>query len=291
MSGAALMFPVMNGFAKYLAAEYPVAQVIWGRNLGHLLFVLALFAPRRGVVGLLRSQRPLIQICRSLLLLAATALMFVGIKFIPLANATAIIFTAPLIVTVLSVFILREHVGMPRWIAVLVGFAGTLIVIRPGGELFHWAAFLIVGSATSYALYQVLTRRIAGFDSPETTVTYSALVGTILISLLVPFDWKTPDDLLDIAMFGGMGLIGGIGHYCIARAMALAPASIVSPFNYLQILGAVAFGWFVFADFPDLWVWVGSGIIVASGLFIVWRETRRKQPTAVAAISVPASNP
>ena len=231
MSAAALMFPAMNGFAKFLAAEYSVVQIVWARNLGHLLFVLALFMPGRGFVSLMRSQRPGIQITRSVLLLTSTVLMFVGIKFIPLANATAIIFTAPLFVTVLAVLILREQVGLPRWIAVLVGFAGTLIVIRPGGDLFHWAAFLIIGSATSYAFYQILTRRIAGFDSPETTVVYSALVGTVLVSLLVPFEWKTPHSLLHIALFCGMGLIGGFGHYCIARAMVLAPASVVSPFT------------------------------------------------------------
>lgn len=285
MCAAAMCFSVMNALAKYLStkAGFSSQEVIWARNLGHLLFVIALFAPKRGIVGLLRSQRLGIQVIRSLLLLTSTVCFFVSLKFIPLALASSISFTAPFIVTALAAPMLGEKVGIQRWSAVVAGFIGALIVIRPGAENFHWASFLVIGSATCYAFYQILTRRVVGHDSPETTVTYSALVGTLLMSAAVPFDWRTPDEPGHIAMFLALGLLGGSGHYFIARALVQAPASIVSPFNYVQLIGATALGFLIFGDFPDLWMWIGAAIIVASGVFIVWRETRRSAPLTVQA--------
>jgi len=274
MCTAAMLFPVMNGFAKVLIQHYHPTQIVWARNASHLVFLLVLFVPKVGLVRLMRCNRPWAQASISLLLLVSTAMMFVALGFIPLANASAIIFTAPLIVTLLSVVLLKERVGLARWLAVLAGFAGMLIVMRPGSALFHWAAFLVLGSATTYATYQIVMRRIAGFDTPETTAVYSVVLSTILMSIVVPFFWKTPETLVHLGMFCGMGIIGGIGHYCIAHAMALAPASTISPFNYAQILGAIIFDYLVFATFPDLWTWVGAGIIAASGIYLLLREAR-----------------
>ncbi len=277
---AAMLFPVMNGFAKVLIVDYHPTQIVWARNASHLVFLLALLVPRVGLVPLLRCRRPWSQMSISLLLLVSTAMMFVALEFIPLANASAIIFTAPLIVTLLSAVLLGEKVGLPRWAAVVAGFIGMLIVMRPGSALFHPAVLLVLGSATTYALYQIVMRRISGSDTPETTAVYSVVLSTAVMSLIVPFFWITPMSLIDVLMFCGMGVIGGFSHYCIAHALALAPASIVSPFNYAQILGAAIFDFVVFTTFPDLWVWVGSAIIVASGIFIVWRETRRAKDPA-----------
>jgi drug/metabolite transporter (DMT)-like permease len=274
MCTAAMLFPVMNGFAKALIAHYHPTQIVWARNASHLIFLLALFVPRTGLVRLLRCNRPLGQMSISLLLLVSTGMMFVSLEFIPLANASAIIFTAPLIVTLLSVLLLKEKVGLSRWIAVLVGFGGMLIVMRPGSTLFHWAAFLVLGSAATYAMYQIVMRRIAGADTPETTAVYSVVLSTLLMSVVVPFFWKTPETLAHVLMFCGMGVIGGIGHYCIAHAMALAPASRVSPFNYVQILGAIIFDYLVFATFPDLWTWVGAAVIAGSGIYLLLQEAK-----------------
>lgn len=270
-----LFFPVMNAFAKYLSGYYPSVEVIWARNLSHLIVVLALFVPRRGLVRLIRSRRPMIQLVRSLMLLSATVFFFTGVKYVPLVKASSISFTTPLIVTLLSVLFLGERSLLYRWAAVAVGFAGVLIVIRPGTEVFHWASFLILGSATSYAAYQVQTRRMAGLDTPETAVVYAAVVGTVVMSLIVPFAWVTPHGLLHVAMFVGMGFCGAMGHYCMAKAMEMAPASIMSPFNYVQLLGATLFGYLMFNDLPDLWMGLGAAIIVGSGLYLVWRETRQ----------------
>ncbi|MGE0153569.1 MAG: DMT family transporter [Reyranellaceae bacterium] len=274
MCTAALLFPLMNGFAKVLIQHYHPTQIVWARNAGHLLFLLAIFVPRIGLARLVRCNRPLAQMVISLLLLVSTAMMFVSLEFLPLANASAIIFTAPLIVTVLSVALLKEGVGPARWLAVLAGFAGMLIVMRPGTALFHWATFLVLGSAATYALYQIMMRRIAGLDTPETTATYSVVLSTFLMSLVVPFFWKTPETLAHLGMFLGMGMLGGISHYFIAQAMALAPASTISPFNYTQILGAIVFDYLVFATFPDLWTWVGAAVIAGSGIYLLLHEAR-----------------
>lgn len=274
MCTAAMLFPAMNGFAKVLIQHYHPTQIVWARNASHLVFLLILFVPRTGLVPLFKCKRPLAQATISLLLLASTGMMFVALEFLPLANASAIIFTAPLIVTLLSVVLLHEKVGLPRWLAVLAGFAGMLIVMRPGSALFHWAAFLVLGSATTYAFYQIVMRRIAGADTPETTAVYSVVLSTLLMSCVVPFFWKTPETLLHLAMFCGLGILGGIGHYCMAHAMALAPASTISPFNYAQILGAIMFDYLVFATFPDLWTWVGAAVIAGSGIYLLVHESR-----------------
>lgn len=271
---AAMLFPVMNGFAKVLIQHYHPTQIVWARNASHLVFLLILFVPKVGLGPLFRCHRPLAQMTISILLLASTGMMFMALEFLPLANASAIIFTSPLIVTLLSVLLLRETVGWARWLAVLAGFAGMLIVMRPGSTLFHWATFLVLGSAATYAMYQIIMRRIAGADTPETTAVYSVVLSTILMSLAVPFFWKTPQTLVDLAMFCGMGIIGGIGHYCMAHAMALAPASTISPFNYAQILGAIILDYLVFATFPDLWTWVGAAVIAASGIYLLLHEAR-----------------
>jgi drug/metabolite transporter (DMT)-like permease len=159
---------------------------------------------------------------------------------------------------------------------VAVGFAGALIVIRPGGGLMHWAALLCVVSASCYALYQILTRRAAGFDRPQTTVLYSAFVGTAVMSAVVPFSWTTPQTAAHVGLLVSLGMLGGLGHYFVAEAFRFGPAALISPFNYAQLLGAAAFGYVLFDHLPDGWTWLGAAVIVASGLYIAWREARLK---------------
>jgi drug/metabolite transporter (DMT)-like permease len=191
-------------------------------------------------------------------------------------------FTSPLLVAALAFPVLGERVGLSQWGSIAVGFVGALIVIRPTGEGASPYAFLVVGSAVCYALYQLLTRRVAGVDAPETSVTYSALVATLVLSALVPFFWQTPQRLGHWLMLATLGLLGAVGHYCVARALLWAPASIVSPFHYVQLVWASALGYLVFGDVPSAWMWLGAAIIVASGLSIVVRETRvAREPRTV----------
>jgi drug/metabolite transporter (DMT)-like permease len=276
MCGAGVLFPTMNGLVKELGGGYDSMQIVWARTLGHLIFVLLLFAPRRGF-AIFRSVKLPWQIGRSLLLLASTAMFFHAVKDIPLAKAASISFTAPLIVTLLAVPILGERIGASRLVAALTGFAGVLVVIRPGSELFQWASLLIMGSASCYALYQIFTRKVAGFDAPETSVVYSALIGTLITSAIVPFVWTTPANWLDTLIMASLGVFGGLGHYCVARSMTYAPANVVAPFQYFQMVGSVVVGYLMQGHLPDAWTWLGTAVIIGSGLYIGWNETRAKR--------------
>jgi len=271
MCAAVSLFPFLNASVKLLSADYPTAQIVWIRYLGHLVFMLIVFMPKHGT-GLFRTTQPGSQWMRSVLLLTSTVLYFSALNFVPLTTAAAISFSNPFMITALSVPLLAERVGFRRWTAVVIGFLGALIIIRPGLEGFHWAAILVVGSSFSYALYGVLTRRIAGHDSPATTITYTAIIGALLSSLVGPFYWVTPISLFDWCVFAGLGFFGGLGHFLVVKAFQWGQASVVAPFGYLQLVGATVFGYFLFGDFPDSWTWFGAAIIIACGSYIAYRE-------------------
>jgi drug/metabolite transporter (DMT)-like permease len=236
--------------------------------------MLIAFAPRRGL-RLLAASRPGLQVARSTLLCVSTLIFITALRYVPLPTATAISFTAPFIVTALAPLLLAESVGARRWLAVTVGFLGALVIVRPGFGDINEAALLVFGSALCSALYQILTRKLAAHDPAETSITYIALAGFILTSLALPFVWKTPASALDAALFVSLGLFGGFGHYFLVRAFELAPAPFISPFNYSQILGAALLSFIVFGQWPDLWTWLGSLIIVASGLYMLVAERLR----------------
>jgi drug/metabolite transporter (DMT)-like permease len=275
MCAAATVMPAMNAMAKHLGTDYSPIEVVWARVLGHLLFVLAVFAPRAGgVIALLRTRRPVEQCARSVMQVISMGCFFYGITWIPLADGVAINFSSPFIVAALSVPLLGERVGPRRWAAIAVGFTGALIIIQPGSSGgMHWlGALLMVISAVCYGTYQVLTRRVAPYDSPGTTVAWTVLVPTVVFSLGVPFVWQTPTGWATIAMFLSIGALGAVGHYWVAQAYAHAPAAIVAPFNYAQLLGAAAIGFFAFGDVPPSTTWLGAAVIVASGFYIAHRE-------------------
>jgi drug/metabolite transporter (DMT)-like permease len=273
MGGAAALFALLNVTAKYLSADFPLVQLLWVRSAGHLLFVLALFGPRLGR-RLFATWHPGLQLLRSTLLLCSTAFNFVALRFVGLATAATINFTSPAIVALLAAPLLGERVGRARWAAIGIGFVGVLVVVQPGAETAQVASVLSLGTAVCYALYQLLTRRVAADDPPETTVGYSALVGTVALAALVPFAWAAPPSAWKLAMLASMGLTGGLGHYFIARAYYAAPASVVSPFNYLQLVGAALMDYLVFRDPPGLAVWLGAALIAGSGLFIAYAERK-----------------
>jgi drug/metabolite transporter (DMT)-like permease len=260
--------------AKYLTGTLPVVELLWARTAGHLAFVVAAFGPRHGP-RLFATHHPAFQLARSFLLIGSTAFNFAALRYIDLATAATINFTAPCIVALLAVPLLGERVGARRWLAIAVGFVGVVVVVGPGTEVAQLASLLALGTAVCYAGYQVLTRRVAATDPPETTVGYSALVGTVLTTVLVPFSWVSPASWTQLGALLSMGLTGGLGHYLVARAYMWAPASVVSPFNYLQLIGAATTGYLFFGDVPEPTLWLGAALIVAGGLSIAYIETRR----------------
>jgi drug/metabolite transporter (DMT)-like permease len=269
---ATLLFTVMDSIAKNLTASYPVQQVIWARYFFQFALMLLLI-PRLGIAGLLWTRRPGVHIARGLLLMISTYCMIMAISIVPLADAYTITFTAPFLVTILSVPLLKERVGWRRWTAVLVGFTGVLIVFRPIAAPVHWAMLLPLITAACFALYQILTRKVS-YDSRETAfmmLFYLAWVGTAVMSAIVPAYWQTVA-AGDWAWMIGMGALGAAGHLILIRALAITPASLLSPFIYSQIVWALGIGYLWFGDVPSIWMLIGCTVIVASGLYVFYRE-------------------
>lgn len=274
MCFAVACFAAMNTFVKELRiAELPLAEIIWGRYFFHTIIVLCLF-PKR-IPTLLSGSDKGLQIARSILVLLATACMFTAVGFMPLADAVAITFIAPLLITALSVPFLGERVGVRRWIAVFVGFLGMLVIIRPGSGIFQLAAFLPIAVTVFYAVYQIITRLISHRTDPINSVFYTAIVGGVVMSAIVPFFWQTPT-LQEWGMLAGAGLLGGLGHWAIILAYQRAEAPLVAPFAYTELVWATILGLTFFGDFPDLWTFIGAAIIAASGIYILHRERVRR---------------
>jgi len=274
MMAAGFGFTLMDAVAKYLAQSFPVIEVAWGRYLFHAL-VLPLIVGRYGGFATVRSNRLWLQLLRSFLLLGSTVFFWFAVKFIPLADATAIGFVGPLILTALSVPFLKEKVGRRRWAAVVVGFFGALIIIRPGPNMAQPAALLPLCSASCFAGYAICTRLLSRSDGWATTLIWSAVVGLVVLSFLVPFHWQSPDlsGWLGLALLGGLG---GASHLLMIFAYARAPASTLAPLSYIQLLWSTALGFVLFANFPDAWTLAGGFVIAASGLYVIHRERVRR---------------
>ncbi len=281
-------FSVLNALSKTLGQIYPVIEVIWARYAFAFVLMLVLFLPRSGR-DLFRWHNVPSQVVRGLLLFFSSYLYFTGLVHLPLATAASISLTSPLIVTALSSRFLNEPVGPRRWAAVMVGFTGALIVIRPIRADFDWHLLLIVGSTICSALYQLFSRRYGQAERPDASATMATIVGTVVAAPFLPFDWMTPSPTWHWALFAGMGVMAGVGHYFLTIAYSQAPAAIVAPFNYFQLLGAALLGWLLFGDLPDFWSWVGAGVIVLSGLYIGHRE-RLRYRAAQQAAAPPSKN-
>ncbi len=266
------IFPFLNASVKILGESYSVQQVLWVRYLGHFVLMLVIFLPFYGG-KVFRTKHLGAQLVRSLLLLGSTACYFTALNYLPLTTAASISFTSPFIVTALSVPLLGEKVGPRRWTAIGIGFIGALIIIRPGAAAFHGAELFVVASATFYSFYQIMTRRLAGRDSTATTILYTSVFGAILTTMVAPFYWQMPSAEVDWLLFAATGVFGGLGHLFVVKAFQWAEVSVISPFVYLQLVGAVILGFFIFGEFPDLWTWVGSAVIVSCGAYITYRET------------------
>ena len=274
MLAATALLPVMDGMAKHLSQSYPLLQVVWARYFFHLLTMLPLLLWRYGARSLW-PRRPHVQFLRGALLLAATMLFFAAIAQMPLANALSLFFVSPLVVTALAPFLLGERVGWPRRIAVIAGFIGVWIVMRPGTSEFDLTGLLAVGAGTVHALYLLTTRKLSGSAPPLVTLAYTALVGAVGMSFVTLFFWQTPS-LADLGLMVLMGLFAAAGHLMVIWAFDLAPASLLAPAGYFEIVTATIVGLVVFGDFPDGWTWVGVAVIVTSGVVISLREHRTR---------------
>jgi drug/metabolite transporter (DMT)-like permease len=267
-------FSVLNAISKTLMQHYPVVQVIWARYVFAFVFMMALFLPQSGL-ALFRWHNVGSQVVRGLLLFFSSFLYFHGLVYLPLATAASISLTSPLIVTALSARFLGEPVGVRRWIAVGLGFAGALIVVRPGHDQFEWHSLLIVASTLCSAFYQLFSRRYGQTERPDASATMATIVGTVAAAPLLPFEWVTPSFGWDWVLFVAIGVMAGVGHYFLTIAYSQAPAAVVAPFNYVQLIGAAVLGYLVFDNIPDLWTWVGAAVIVCSGLYLGHAERLR----------------
>jgi drug/metabolite transporter (DMT)-like permease len=262
----------MDASAKLLSSEMHLLMVVWGRYLFNFIFVSLLFF-RNGSQGLLRARRFNLQILRSLLGLSSTFAFWGALIFLSLADCVAIAFVSPLLVTVLSAPLLGEKIGVHRWGAVIVGFCGAMIIIRPGMGIVHWAVILPVIAALFWANYQIITRILSRTDGALTTLFYTSAGGVFFTSLVVwPF-WMMPS-LKQLFVLAWMGLLGTLGHYFLIKAFEIAPASMLAPFSYTSILWSTLLGFVIFRDFPDGWTMAGAVIIISSGLYIIQRERR-----------------
>jgi len=264
------IMPGMDSVAKYLGGHLNLVQVTWGRYFFHFLF-LAPFVLYRYGVSALKPEQFFLQVVRGGFLLAATLFFFGAIVLMPLADTLAIVFVSPFLVTLMSPLLLGERVGWFRILAVLIGFVGTLIIIRPGAGEVNIGAVMALGTGLMYAFYSIATRKLSGSAPPVVTLTFTALMGTVVTSAALPFFWA-PLSSTDIGWMIAMGLLGAAAHYFFIKAYDYAEASFLAPFAYSEIVTAVLFGWVFFNDLPDAWTWTGTAIVIASGIFISIRE-------------------
>jgi drug/metabolite transporter (DMT)-like permease len=271
MCGAVACFALLDAMAKYLNLHMSTLEVAWARYTGAFLFPFVLSNPWTRP-ALTTTSRLGLQIGRSMLLLGSTLCNFAALRYLQLDEALALTFSTPFFVAALSGPMLGEWVRWRRWAAIAVGFIGILVVTRPGMGSFHPAALLTLTGALFYALYAIMTRILARSDSAETTLFYSNIVGALLLALPLPFVWSSPGDMLVIAVMAGTGAVASLGHYLLIAAHRLAPAAVLSPFIYTEILLVIALGFLVFGDLPKPWTLAGAAIVIASGLYLLHRE-------------------
>ena len=263
------IFSLMDITAKYLTQTYPPAQVVWARYASQFFWSMLILSPRLRTY--LRTRHLGLQLIRSACLFGATFCFFTSLKYLQFAEATAIFEVAPLVITILSVIILKEQVGHRRWTGVIVGFLGALVIIRPGTEVFSPVALLPMASATCFAGYTIATR-ILGQDEPHaTSFVYTTMIGAVAATAFLPFYWETPT-LIDGLMLGTFGMIGAAGHFLLIIALSFTRASTLAPFGYLALLWNVLWGFFIFAEVPDMFTCAGAAIIVSAGLYVWHRE-------------------
>ena len=274
---ALLLFAALDATAKYMNAFFAVPLLVWARYLVHFVIMLLFMAPGLGR-EIIATRRPWLMSFRALMLVGVTLLAQLALKTLPLAETTALVFVTPLLVALLAGPLLAEKVPPRTWLATGAGFAGVLLIARPGGAMAGPGVAYALGAALCYAIYQILTRKLATTEHPTRLLFYTALVGTASMSLALPAYWDGQmPTLAQSLLIVSLGLYGGIGHFLLIRAFREAPASTLSPLLYVQLIWATLLGWWVFAQLPDFLAIVGMLIIGASGLSLALR-TRRQRP-------------
>ena len=265
-----VMLPIMDGFAKYLSAELPVLQITWARYFFTVVFIFPLmfFFFKKYLVW---TDKPKLQLIRGLILLTANISFFYSISVISLPKALTLAFVAPLVVTAFSPFFLGESVGYRRWAAVIIGFIGSLVVIRPGFLEINLASLAALGTGIMYGFYLIITRKLSTSDNPLLTLLLTGVVGAIIATTFMPFVWVSPT-FNQWSIMAAIGLFACIGHLFIILSLKYADASKLAPFSYFEIVTNIIIAYYFFGDFPDSWTFLGLFIIVFSGIYISRRE-------------------
>src|SRR6185437_9517553 len=284
MCGAVALFACLDAVAKYLNTELDSLQIAWARYTSAFVLTLIVSNPITHN-DLLRTRSIKLQIIRSLLLVASTALNFLALRWLQLDEALSIIFTFPFIVAIISGPLLDEWIGWRRWSAICFGFAGVLLITRPGFGGMHPAALITLTATTCYGFYAVITRIVSRVDSNQTSLFYANFIGALVMLPIIPFVWQPPRSWIIALMLALTGVLGSTGHFFLIAGHKLAPASTLSPFIYTQLIWVVILGYLVFDHLPNGWTLAGAAMVVGSGLYLLYRERKvGKSTTSEAAI-------
>jgi drug/metabolite transporter (DMT)-like permease len=283
MLAATLCFSALDATSKHLSRTYPVPMMVWGRYTFHCLMMVIFLAPSMRL-QLVATVRPLAQIVRALMLVGTTGFSMVGFSLMPLAESTAILFVTPLVVVILSHWLLKESITVGHWLAVVTGFAGALLIARPGGALNLQGILWMALAATCYAIYQIQTRQLSSTENTVTMLFYTALVGTVSMTLAAPLYWGGPaPDWQDAALIASLGIYGGTGHLMLTRAFRYATASFLSPFLYAQLIWASFFGIVIYNHTPDKLSITGMIVIAVSSISVALLARSAPSPAKTAA--------
>ena len=271
---AVFMFSAMDTLAKYMLKSYPMSALMWARYMVHVVVMMAWLGPRMGK-ALFHTSHPWLQILRGVLLVGSTTFFYFALRYLPLAEAAAITFVGPVLTALLSGPMLGDKVTRRQWIAVTLGFAGVLIIMRPGGGVLSLAAVFPLATAILFSMYQIVTRKLSGREHPYTSLFYTALVGGAITSFAVPLHWITPT-LSQAGFVVCIGFLGGFGHLLLIRAMEHTSPSTLAPFVYSQLIWSTLLAYLAFGDFPEPMTLFGMLVVVASGMLAVnWKHMRR----------------
>ncbi|MBE1282462.1 MAG: EamA family transporter [Rhodobacteraceae bacterium] len=273
MVAAIFCFTLMDAGVKALAPRIGVLPTLWARYAGQMIVVLIWFLPHLRQVT--RTQYPRLQLLRSILLMCATGFFFLGLSLIPITEASALMAVNPVLITLGAGLFLREHLGPRRLIGIAIALCGALIVIRPGSDVFAPAALAPLAAAVCYSGYALLTRKVGPDEDPRTSLFYTGLVGTLVLSSAVPFAWQTPD-AISLLLIAEVALAGTIGQMCLIRAFSQGEAAMLAPYSYSGLVFATIWGALFFTEFPDIWTICGALVITGSGLYVWHRETHRR---------------
>jgi len=267
-------FAVMDGMNKMLSRSLPIPQIMWVRNIVFCVLAVGLLrAQGLPLRDLARSRRPWLQFARALLLVCESGTFMLAFRWMPIGDVHAVAAMAPLLVVALSVPVLGERVGWRRWAAVIIGFLGVLLIVRPGFAKIQPPMLIALLAASLWGIYQVLVRLCSKFDRSETTSLWTAVIGLLATSIIGPVVWVWPD-LSGWLMLAGIALLGAFAHTTLITALGWTQPALLQPYNYTLFVWAVIVGYVIFGDIPDAWTWAGAGTVIASGIYVWWRERR-----------------